>query len=161
MDMNADGSLDYPDEVLEKLDFVVASLHVSLRQDRTTITRRVLNALQNPHVDLIGHPTAQYIPDREPADLDMDAIFEAAKVSGTALEINSNPRRLDLEAPYARRAVEMGIPIAIDSDAHAPEQMDLLPYGILTARRGWVEARSVINTWPVEQFLAWTRARGR
>jgi DNA polymerase (family 10) len=161
MDMNADGSLDYPDEVLEKLDFVVASLHVSLRQDRTTITRRVLNALQNPHVDLIGHPTAQYIPDREPADLDMDAIFEAAKVSGTALEINSNPRRLDLEAPYARRAVEMGIPIAIDSDAHAPEQMDLLPYGILTARRGWVEARSVINTWPVEQFMAWTRARGR
>jgi len=161
MDMNADGSLDYPDEVLEKLDFVVASLHVSLRQDRTTITRRVLNALQNPHVDLIGHPTAQYIPDREPADLDMDAIFEAAKVSGTALEINSNPRRLDLEAPYARRAVEMGIPIAIDSDAHAPEQMDLLPYGILTARRGWVEARSVINTWPVEQFMAWTQARGK
>ncbi len=161
MDMNADGSLDYPDEVLEKLDFVVASLHVSLRQDRAAITQRVLNALKNPHVDLIGHPTAQYIPDREPADLDMDAIFEAARASGTALEINSNPRRLDLEAPYARRAVEMGIPIAIDSDAHAPEQMDLLPYGILTARRGWVEARSVINTWPVERFLAWTRGRGQ
>lgn len=161
MDINADGSLDYPDEVLEKLDFVIASLHVSLRQERAVITQRVLNALHNPHVDLIGHPRGQLYPDREPADLDMDAIFEAAKQSGTALEINSNPRRLDLEAQYARRATELGIPIAINSDAHVAEQMDLLPYGILTARRGWVETHSVINTWSVGQFMVWTRARGK
>ncbi len=161
MDMNADGSLDYPDEILAKLDFVIASLHVSLRQERAQITQRVLNAIRNPHVDLIGHPHAQYIPDREPADLDMEAIFEAARQHGTALEINSNPRRLDLEAQYARRAVELGIPLSINTDAHSPEHMDLLPYGILTARRGWVTAESVINTWPLERFLNWVQNRGK
>ena len=160
MDIRSDGTLDYPDEVLEKLDFVVASLHISLRQPREQITQRVLNAINNPHVDLIGHPRGQLLPDREPADLDMDAVFAAAKEHGTALEINANPRRLDLEAQYARRAVELGIPICIDTDAHAAEQMDLMGYGVLTARRGWVTAASVINTWPVEKFIQWTRQRG-
>lgn len=160
MDIRSDGTLDYPDEVLEKLDFVVASLHISLRQPREQITQRVLNAINNPHVDLIGHPRGQLLPDREPADLDMDAVFAAAKEHGTALEINANPRRLDLEAQYARRAVELGIPICIDTDAHAAEQMDLMGYGVLTARRGWVTAASVINTWPVEKFIQWTQQRG-
>jgi DNA polymerase (family 10) len=161
MDIRSDGTLDYPDEVLEKLDFVVASLHMSLRQPREQITQRILNAIRNPHVDLIGHPRGQLIPDREPADLDMDAVFEAAKHSGIALEINANPHRLDLEAQYARRAVELGILIAIDTDAHAADQMDLLSYGVTTARRGWVEAKSVINTWPVERFIEWTQSRGK
>lgn len=161
MDINADGSLDYPDEILAKLDFVIASLHVSLRQPRDQITQRMLNALNNPHVDLIGHPRAQYIPDREPADLDMDAVFAAAKANGTALEINANPRRLDLEAQFARRAVDMGIPISINTDAHQPDHMDLLMYGVLTARRGWVTVDSVINTWPLERFLKWVQNRGR
>lgn len=160
MDINADGSLDFPDEVLAQLDFVIASLHVSLRQDRAQITQRVLNALRNPHVDLIGHPRGQQIPDREPADLDMDAVFAAARQSGAALEINANPRRLDLEAQYARRAVELGIPLSINTDAHAPEQMDLLHFGVLTARRGWVEAASVINTWPLDRFMNWVKSRG-
>ncbi len=161
MDIRTDGTLDYPDEVLEKLDFVIASLHFGLRQPRDQVTARLLNAIKNPHVDLIGHPRGQLIPDREPADLDMDAVFAAARESGIALEINANPRRLDLEAQYARRAVELGIPLAIDTDAHAPEHMDLLYFGILTARRGWVEAPSVINTWPVEKFIAWTQNRGK
>ncbi|MCA0452700.1 MAG: DNA polymerase/3'-5' exonuclease PolX [Chloroflexi bacterium] len=161
MDMNADGGLDFPDDVLEKLDFVIASLHVSLRQPRDQVTKRMLNAINNPHVDLIGHPRAQYIPDREPADLDMDAIFEAAKANGTALEINANPRRLDLEAQFARRAVEMGIPLSINTDAHSPDHMDLMIYGVMTARRGWVTAESVINTWPVDRFISWTQNRGR
>jgi DNA polymerase (family X) len=161
MDINADGSLDYPDEILAQLDFVVASLHVSLRQPREQITERLLNAISNPHVDLIGHPRAQYIPDREPVDADMDAVFEAAKKYGTALEINANPRRLDLEAGFARRAVEMGILLAIDTDAHTASQMDLLHFGVSTARRGWVEAPSVINTWPVERFLEWVQRRGK
>jgi DNA polymerase (family X) len=161
MDIRSDGTLDYPDEVLAKLDFVVASLHFSLRQERAVITPRLLNAIRNPHVDLIGHPRGQYIPDREPADLDMDAVFAAAKEHGTALEINANPRRLDLEAQYARRAVELGIPICIDTDAHAADHMDLMPFGILTARRGWVTAESVINTWPVERFIQWIEARGK
>lgn len=161
MDINADGTLDFPDEVLAKLDFVIASLHVSLRQPREQITNRMLNAIRNPNVDLIGHPRAQILPDREPADLDMDAVFNAAKESGIALEINANPRRLDLEAQFARRAVEMGIPLSINTDAHSPDHMDLMMYGVMTARRGWVTAESVINTWPLERFLSWTQNRGR
>ena len=161
MDIRSDGTMDYPDEVLAQLDFVVASLHFSLRQERAVITRRLLNAIENPHVDLIGHPRGQLINEREPADLDMDAVFEAARKHGTALEVNANPARLDLEAQYSRRAVELGIPICIDTDAHSAEDMDKLPFGILTARRGWVTAESVINTWPVEQFIAWTQNRGR
>lgn len=160
MDINADGSLDYPDEVLAKLDFVVASLHVSLQQDRETITQRMLNAVNNPHVDLIGHPRGQMIGTREPADLDMERVFEAAAKSGVAMEINSNPIRLDMEAGLAQQAASMGIPICIDTDAHTAEQMDLLHYGVRTARRGWLEPSHVINTWTVDKFLEWVRARG-
>ncbi len=161
MDINADGSLDFPDEILAQLDFVIASLHVSLRQERDQITRRLLNAINNPHVDLIGHPLAQQIPTREPVDADMDAVFAAAQQSGIALEINANPIRLDLEARYARRAVELGIPLCIDTDAHVIREMDLMHYGIRTARRGRVEAAQVINTWSLERFLAWTQGRGQ
>jgi DNA polymerase (family X) len=159
MDIRSDGTLDYPDDVLAQLDFVIASLHFSLRQERSVVTRRLLNAIENPHVDLIGHPRGQLIEEREPADLDMDAVFEAAAKHGTALEINANPHRLDLEAQYARRAVELGIRLSINSDAHRAEQMDLLPFGILTARRGWVTAANVINTWPVDRFIEWINSR--
>jgi DNA polymerase (family 10) len=119
-----------------------------------------LNAIENPHVDLIGHPHGQLIEERPPADLDMDAIFAAAKKHGTALEINSNPRRLDLEAQYARRAVELGILLSINTDSHRAEQMDLLHFGVLTARRGWVTADGVINTWSLGRFTDWITNRG-
>jgi DNA polymerase (family 10) len=155
MEIRADGSLDFPDEILAQLDFVVASLHVGLRQPREQVTQRVLNALRNPHVDLIGHPRGQLIIEREGADLDLDAVFATAKETGTALEINANPARLDLEASYARRAAEMGIPICIDTDAHSIDQMDLLRFGILTARRAWLSADQVVNTWPLDKFLDW------
>jgi DNA polymerase (family 10) len=161
MDIRSDGTLDLPDEVLAQLDFVIASLHFSLHQERSVITRRVLNAIENPHVDLIGHLRGQLIEQREPADLDMDAVFEAVVKHGTALEINANPMRLDIEAQFARRAVKMGIPLAIDTDAHSAEQMDLLYFGVLTARRGWVAAANVINTWPVERFVEWIQGRGK
>ncbi len=160
MEIRADGTLDFPDDVLDMLDFVIASLHVGLRQPREQVTARILNAIHNPHVDLIGHPRGQLILERDGADLDMEAVFTAAKQSGIALEINANPHRLDLEAQYARRAAEMGIPICIDTDAHAIDQMDLMRYGVITARRGWVEARSVINTWSLDQFLDWVQRRG-
>ncbi|HRF98623.1 MAG TPA: PHP domain-containing protein, partial [Aggregatilineales bacterium] len=155
MDINADGGLDYPDDVLAQLDFVIASLHVSLRQERAQITQRLLNAITNPHVDMIGHLTARYIPDREPVDADMDAVFEAAKAHNMVLEINANPRRLDIDAVYVRRAVEMGILLAINTDAHQPDHMDLMPYGVMTARRGWAEAVNVLNTRPVADFISW------
>lgn len=161
VEIKANGELDFPDEVLAKLDFVIASLHVGLRQPREQVTARLLNALRNPHIDLIAHPRGQLIPDRDGADLDMDAVFEVARQSGTALEINSNPHRLDLEAQYARRAAELGIPIAIDTDAHAINELDNLRYGVLTARRGWISGASVINTWPVERFVTWITSRGQ
>jgi DNA polymerase (family 10) len=155
MEIRADGNLDYPDEVLAELDMVIASLHVGLRQERAVVTSRLLNAIRNPHVDIIGHPRGQLIPDREPADLDMDAVFAAAKETGTVLEINANPHRLDLDDAHAKRAVEMGIKLAIDCDAHAGEEFELLRYGIATARRGWVKPSDVINTWLTDEFIRW------
>jgi DNA polymerase (family 10) len=160
MDIKADGTMDYPDDVLAQLDFVIASLHVSLNQPRAQITERLINAIRNPHVDMIGHPSARYIPEREPVDADWDTVFSEAQKSGIALEINSNPRRLDLDAPFARRAVALGIPLAINTDAHHPDMLDTLPYGIVTARRGWVEARHVLNAWTWEAFSAWLSQRG-
>lgn len=159
MEIRADGTLDFPDEVLEKLDFVVASLHVSLRQPREQVTRRLLNAIRNPHVDLIGHPRGQLILERDPADLDMDAVIAAAAEYQTALEINANPARLDLEAALARRASEQGVLIAVDTDAHAPHEMDLLRYGLLTARRAWLSPERVLNTWPFADFERWLARR--
>ena len=160
VEIRADGTLDYPDEVLADFDIVFASLHVSLRQPRERITQRLLNAIANRHVDVIGHPTGRLIPDREGADLDMDAVLAAAAQSGVALEINAHPSRLDLEDIYARRAVELGIPLSINTDAHSPADMDLMHFGVATARRGWVEAENVINTWKTARLLAWLKDRG-
>lgn len=159
MDIKADGTMDFPDEILAQLDFVIASLHVSLNQPREQITQRLINAINNPHVDMIGHPTARYVPDREPVDLDMDAVFDAAVKTGIALEINANPRRLDLDGQYARRAAALGIPLAINTDSHSPAMMDDLPYGVVNARRGWVEAQHVINAWDYDTFAGWLKKR--
>jgi len=160
MEIRADGTLDYPDEVLAAFDIVIASIHVSLRQPREKITERILNAIKNPHVDVIGHLTGRLIPDREGADLDMEAVLTAAAESGVALEINAHPARLDLEDVHARRAVQLGIPLSINTDAHSPADMDLMHFGVATARRGWVEAGDVINTWETDRLLAWLRKRG-
>jgi len=160
MDIKANGDLDYPDEVLAELDFVIASLHVSLRQDRNTITERLVKAIHNPHVDMIAHPRGQLIQQRDPADLDMDQVFDAAKQTNTILEINANPSRLDLDAIHARRAAEEGILISINTDSHQGEGFNVLPFGVGTARRAWLAAEQVINTWPTEQFLAWLAAKG-
>jgi len=159
VEIKADGALDYSDEVLAQLDIVFASLHVSLRQSRQQVTQRTLNAIHNPHVDVIGHPTGRLIPDREGADLDMEAVFAAAAESGVALEISAHPERLDLNDIHARQAIEMGIPLSINTDAHSPPELDLMHFGIATARRGWVEPGHVINTWAPEKLLAWLKSR--
>ncbi len=165
IDILADGQLDYPDEVLADLDFVIASLHSALRQERERVTERLIAAIQHPRVDCIGHPRAQQFalngPGRPPVEADMDAVFTAAAKSGVALEINANPIRLDLEARYARRAGELGIPISINTDAHEPEQLEQMHYGVRTARRGWLSAAQVLNCWPKERLLSWLRGRGR
>lgn len=159
MEIKADGTLDFPDEVLQELDIVIASLHVSMRQPREQVTRRMLNAIENPHVDIIAHPTNRLIPNRAGADLDMDAVLAAAHEHDTVLEINANPMRLDLEDIYARRAVEMGIKLTINTDAHNPAHMDFMRYGVATARRGWVEKGSVINTWKTDELVKWLKSR--
>lgn len=154
MEIRADGSLDYPDEVLSELDFVIASLHTGLGQPREQVTRRLLNAIENPHVDMIGHPTGRLLPDRAGADLDMDAVIAAAATTGTILEINANPARLDLRDVHVRRAIEMGVRLAINTDAHSAGELDLMTYGVATAQRGWATAADVVNAWSVEKFLA-------
>ena len=159
VEIRADGALDYPDEFLATLDLVLASLHTSLRQPREKVTRRVISAIRNPHVDIIGHPTGRLIPDREGADLDMEAVFEAARESGVALEINASPFRLDLDDAHARRAKDMGIPLSINTDSHSEADFDMLPYGVAIARRAWVEAQDVINTWPPDKLLGWLKKR--
>jgi DNA polymerase (family 10) len=131
-----------------------------LRQPREKVTQRVINAIRNPHVDIIGHPTGRLIQEREGADLDMEAVLQAAAETGVALEINAHPARLDLDDIHARRAKELGIPIALNTDAHSEEDLDMLPYGVATARRAWLEPKDVINTWPTKKLLSWLKKRG-
>ena len=160
VEIKADGTLDYPDEFLATLDLVLASLHTSLRQPREKVTQRLINAIRNPHVDIIGHPTGRIIPDREGADLDMDAVLAAAAETGVALEINAHPSRLDLDDVYARRAKDLGIPISINTDSHSEADFDMLPYGVATARRAWLEPQDVINCWTKDKLLKWLKKRG-
>jgi DNA polymerase (family 10) len=160
VEIKADGTLDYPDQFLASLDLVVASLHTSLRQPREKVTERVINAIRNPHVDIIGHPTGRLIQEREGADLDMNAVLHAAAESGVAMEINAHPARLDLDDVHARRAKELGIPLSLNTDAHSEEDLDLLFYGVATARRAWLEPKDVINTWPAKRLLNWLKKRG-
>ncbi|HQX01532.1 MAG TPA: PHP domain-containing protein, partial [Anaerolineales bacterium] len=160
VEIKADGTLDYPDEFLASLDLVVASMHTGLRQPREKVTQRTINAIRNPHVDIIGHPTGRLIPDREGADLDMDAVLNAAAETGVALEINAHPSRLDLDDMYARRAKELGIPITINTDSHSEADFDNLFYGVATARRAWLTKEDVINCWSTKKLLSWLEKRG-
>ncbi|MGI6037337.1 MAG: DNA polymerase/3'-5' exonuclease PolX [Limnochordia bacterium] len=145
VDILADGSLDFPDDVLAELDVVVASIHTGMGQSSEQITNRLLAAINNPHVDIIGHPTGRLLGRREPYKVDMERVIEAAAKTGTALEINSFPDRLDLNDVHARWAKEAGVLIAIDTDAHSPGELDYLEYGIGTARRAWLEKDDILN----------------
>ncbi len=160
VEIRADGSLDFPDDVLVKLDIVIASLHSSLRQPGEKITQRLINVIQNPHVDIIGHPTGRMIPNREGADLDMESIFKSALDHDVVLEINAHPSRLDLNDVHARRFMDMGGILSINTDAHSASDLDMLIFGVATARRAWLEPRHVINTWKSERLLDWLSKRG-
>jgi DNA polymerase (family 10) len=160
MEIKADGTLDYPDDVLSELDFVIAGLHTSLSQPRERVTDRMLNAIWNPHVDMIAHPTGRLFPDRPGADLDMDMILESSAATGTILEVNANPSRLDLRDVHVRRAIKLGVKIAINTDAHHSDHFDFLHYGVATAQRGWAETEQIVNTWPVGRLLDTLRGSG-
>ncbi len=157
VEIKSDGSLDYPDEVLAELDIVVASLHTGLRQPRAQVTQRMLAAISNPHVDIIAHPRGRLLPNREPADLDMEAVFQAAARTGTIMEINADPHRLDLDDGHAHRALQLGVKLAISSDAHVPQAVGDLRFGLGVARRAWATPADVVNTWPLEKLLAYVR----
>jgi DNA polymerase (family 10) len=146
VEIRADGTLDLPDDLLAGYDIVLATTHSALNQTREKITERVLKALRHPLVDIFGHPTGQLIGSREPSALDLEQVFVAAKETGTILEIDGTSERMDLTDVNARRAIEMGNKLVIDSDAHNPEGFDDLQWGIAMARRGWVTRADVLNT---------------
>jgi DNA polymerase (family 10) len=154
VDIRQDGTLDYSDDLLDRLDFVVASLHSGFKQDRATLTMRVVRAMQNPYVRVIGHPTGRLLGDREPYELDLDEVMKEAARSRTCLEVNSNFHRLDLNDMHCRKAREMGVHVIISTDSHNYDDLLNLPYGVATAQRGWIEKDRVLNARPVEEMLA-------
>ena len=153
----ADGSLDFSDAVLASFDIVLASMHTGLRQERDKVMARTLSAIRNPHVDVIAHPSGRLIGERDGADLDWEAIFQAAAETRTILEINAQPARLDLSDLNARRALEVGCRLSIGTDAHDPRGLDAMFYGVAVARRAWATAEDVVNTWPLERLLEYVR----
>jgi DNA polymerase (family 10) len=146
VDILSEGRLDYDDHLLAKLDFVVASVHVGMSQDRDINTQRTLRAIANPYVNLIGHPTGRLINRREAMPLDVEAVARAAARTGTALEINASTYRLDLKDQHARLARDLGATICIDTDAHSVDQLDQMPFGVITARRAGLLRGDVLNT---------------
>lgn len=161
VDILADGSLDLPDEVLRRLDIVVASVHSRFHMDAGEMTRRVVRAVAHPHVHVLGHPTGRLIGRREPYALDMAAVFDACKRHGTAIELNGHPERLDLSDRHCREAKSAGVKVAVDTDAHRDDELDLMTFGVATARRGWLEAADVINTWGLDELMAFLENKGR
>ena len=143
--IDADGGLATDDETLAALDLVVASPHAALGQDREAATERLVRAAEHPHVDVLGHPTGRLINERPGLDPDVEAVAAAAAAAGTAIEVNANPARLDADGEFVRAAVEAGATIAVDTDAHAPRELDNARYGVHTARRGWAETADVLN----------------
>lgn len=159
LEIRADGDLDYDDELLARFDLVVASVHVSRRQSRADLTRRTLNGIRSPHVDVIAHPAGRMIGGRDDLDLDWDTVYAEAARTGTVLEMNGSPHRLDLAVERARRAVELGCLLSIDSDAHKTVEFDHLRWGVSQARRAWVTASDVLNTRSRADLLAWVAGK--
>ena len=146
VDIRSDGQMDFPDEVLKQLDIVVASIHSGFRQSREQQTKRMVSAMRNPYVSVIAHPTGRLIGERDPYDVDMNEVLKTAKETGTAIEINAYPLRLDLNDVYAKMAKEMGARIVISTDTHVISQFNYMIYGVSIARRGWLEKNDVLNT---------------
>jgi DNA polymerase (family 10) len=153
VDIKADGRLDYPDELLARCDVVVASVHMGQQQKERTITGRIISAVENPNVDIIAHPTGRIIGRREPYEVDMQVVLEAAAKNKTAMEINAYPNRLDLNDVWSRTAKDLGVKLSIDSDAHSCDQLEVMKYGITVARRGWLEKGDVLNTMGLQELI--------
>jgi DNA polymerase (family 10) len=153
VDILADGSLDLKDDILKECDVVLASVHSRFNMEEGEMTRRIIKAIGNPHVSILAHPTGRLILEREAYKVNLKEVFQAAIDHGVVLEINAYPDRLDLRDVDARMAKEMGARLVISTDAHSTGQLELMKFGVFTARRGWVEARDVINTLPLPPLL--------
>ncbi|WP_106496972.1 DNA polymerase/3'-5' exonuclease PolX [Lentibacillus sp. Marseille-P4043] len=153
MDILPDATLDFSNEFLQEMDFVIGAIHSSFSQSKEKIMARLYTALENPYVSLIAHPTGRLIGRRDGYAIDIDKLIERASETGTALEINANPNRLDLSAEWVRKAQEQGVAIAIDTDAHSFHMLEHMKYGVGTARRGWLRKETIINTWSKEKLM--------
>jgi DNA polymerase (family 10) len=154
VDIKSDFSMDFSNEILKDFDMVIGAVHSKFTQDRTTMTKRIVTAMENPHVDIIAHPTGRLLGKRDPYEVDMEQLMAAAKDTGTMLELNSFPTRLDLNDLHCKMAKEYGVLVAISTDAHVTTQMrDVRMYGVATARRGWLEPKDVLNTRSLEELL--------
>ncbi|MGQ9587493.1 MAG: DNA polymerase/3'-5' exonuclease PolX [Thermoplasmata archaeon] len=161
VDIKADGSLDYTSSVLKDLDIVIASVHSRFKMEREEMTKRVVKAIESGHVDILGHPTGRIIGQRLPYELDMAKVLEAARDAGASMELNSFPERLDLSDAHCRLAKDSKVKVAIGTDAHSREQMDFIKFGIITARRGWLEDKDVVNTLSAKDLMSMLRRRRR
>ncbi|WP_445612834.1 DNA polymerase/3'-5' exonuclease PolX [Geobacillus sp. YF-1] len=159
MDILPDGTLDYDDDVLEELDFVIAAIHSGFKQPRETIMKRLEAALFHPYVDVIAHPTGRLIGQRAGYDVDIERLIELAAETKTILELNANPNRLDLSAAYVKKAEEAGAYIAINTDAHHLDMLDDMSVGVAAARKGWIKKDTVVNTWPLEKLQQFLRGK--
>ncbi len=157
LNIGPDGSVDWDADFLDGFDLCVASVHSHFEQPRAEMTRRFIAACENPHVNIIGHPTTRRIGRRPPVEVDFGELFRACARTGTALEINASPQRLDLPSDHIRAARDAGVKFAIDSDAHSTSDLGNMPYGVGTAQRGWLTPDDVINTWPPDKLRAFLR----
>jgi DNA polymerase (family 10) len=155
VDILSDGRLDLSEKALEKLDFVVASVHSGFKQDKERMTKRIIKALENPYVHVLGHPTGRLLGARYPYEVEMGEVMEAAKKYGKALEVNAYSERLDLDDIHCRKAKEMGVKVGIGTDTHHLDQMWMMSLGIAVARRGWLETQDVLNALSLKELLKW------
>ena len=161
VDILKDGSLDMPDEILEGLDLVLISVHSFMNLGKTEMTNRVIRGMQHPQVDILAHPTGRILNRREPFALDVEAVLQAAAELDVAVELNAHPGRLDLHDGHVRRAKELGVKVAINTDAHSTRDLGLIRYGVDQAGRGWLEKPDVLNALPLDEFQAWALRRNR
>ena len=152
VDILKGGSLDYSNNILKQMDIVLCSIHSGFKQDKVAMTKRLIKAIENPYTNIIGHPSGRLINRRDPYEFDIDKVFEAAKDNNVAFEINSQPDRLDLKEIYIKKAVENKVKLVINSDAHSAENLWLIEFGVMQARRGWAEKKNVLNTLPMRKL---------
>jgi len=160
-DILPDGSLDYPDDILRRFDFIVASVHGQFRMDRAKQTERILRAVKNPFVTILGHMTGRQLLRRPGYEVDIEKILKACAKHGVAVEINSNPWRLDLDWRWYQRAIELGCMFSIDPDAHSTSEIDLVRWGVGIARKGALSPGNILNCRDLQSFAAWLHDRKR